>query len=175
MVEDQRFAATRTDVLYYQTETLNNDITISGPVQADLYVSTSGTDADWIVKIIDVFPDTYTRVRPKEAHTEMAGYQMLVRGEIFRGKFRNSYEKPEPFTPGKIERITIRLQDINHTFQKGHRIMIQIQSSWFPLFDRNPHKFMNIFEAEKKDFQKAEQHIYRSSSYPSCIVFRVVK
>jgi putative CocE/NonD family hydrolase len=175
MVEDQRFASSRPDVVYYQTVTLNNDMTIAGPVQADLYVSTSGTDADWIVKIIDVFPDTIITVRPKKAYTEMAGYQMLVRGEILRGKFRNSYEKPEPFNPGKVERISIKLQDINHTFQKGHRIMIQVQSSWFPLFDRNPQKFMNIFEAGEKDFQTATQRIYRSASYPSCIIFRVVE
>jgi putative CocE/NonD family hydrolase len=174
MVEDQRFASARTDVVCYRTEPLEKDLTLVGPVQADLYVSTSGTDADWVVKIIDVYPDTQTPVRPKEAYTEMAGYQMLVRGEILRGKFRNSYEKPEPFTPGKIELITVRLQDINHTFQKGHRIMIQVQSSWFPLFDRNPHKFMNIFEAEEEDFRTAVQRIYRSANYPSCIVFRVV-
>ena len=173
MVEDQRFSSDRPDVVYYQSHTLKNDITVAGPLQADLYVSTSGTDADWIVKIIDVFPDTIVTIRPKTAYTEMAGYQMLVRGEIYRGKFRNSYVKPEPFVPGKIEKITIQLQDINHTFQKGHRIMIQVQSSWFPLFDRNPQKFMNIFEAGEKDFQKATQRIYHSSDYPSCITFRV--
>lgn len=174
MVEDQRFASARTDVICYQTEALKNSLTITGPVQADLYVSTSGTDADWVVKIIDVYPDTFTPVRPVDAYTEMAGYQMLVRGEILRGKFRNSYEKPEPFAPGKIGLITVRLQDINHTFQKGHRIMIQVQSSWFPMFDRNPHKFMNIFEAKDKDFHTAVQRIYRSANYPSCIIFRVV-
>ncbi len=174
MVEDQRFASTRPDVLCYQTEPLDQNITFAGPVRADLYVSTSGTDADWVIKIIDVFPDTYTTVRPKETYTEMAGYQMLVRGEILRGKFRSSYEKPEPFTPAKVERISVKLQDINHTFQKGHRIMIQVQSSWFPLFDRNPHKFMNIFEAGEKDFQLAVQRIYRSANYPSCVILRVV-
>ena len=175
LVEDQRFASSRPDVLTYQTEVLANDITIVGSVQADLYVSTSGTDADWIVKLIDVFPDTIITDRPRTAFTEMAGYQMLVRGEILRGKFRNSLENPEPFIPGKIERISIKLQDIDHTFKKGHKIMIQIQSSWFPLFDRNPQKFMNIFEATEKDFQNSVQRVYRSSSYPSCIYFRVVE
>ncbi len=174
MVEDQRFASCRPDVLTYQTDKLQDDLTITGKVQADLYVSTTGADADWVVKIIDVFPDTIIMERPKKAFTEMAGYQMLVRGDIFRGKYRNSYENPEPFTSRKIERISIDLQDINHTFLKGHRIMIQVQSSWFPLFDRNPQKFMDIFEAGQKDFQSAVQRIYHSASYPSCIIFRVV-
>jgi putative CocE/NonD family hydrolase len=174
MVEDQRFASSRPDVVCYQTELLEKNMTIAGPVQADLYVSTSGTDADWIVKIIDVLPDTYTSQRPRTPVTEMAGYQLLLRGEILRGKFRRSYEKPESFIPGKVERISIKLQDINHTFQKGHRIMIQVQSTWFPLFDRNPQKFMNIFTAGERDFQKATQRIYHSAGYPSCIIFSVV-
>ena len=174
MVEDQRFASSRPDVLTYQTEILQDDLTITGKIQADLYVSTTGTDADWVVKIIDVFPDSVVTVRPNRAFTEMAGYQMMVRGDIFRGKYRNSYENPEPFTTKKIEKITINLQDINHTFKKGHKMMVQIQSSWFPLFDRNPQKFMNIFEADANDFQPAVQRIYRSASYPSRISFRVV-
>ena len=173
--EDQRFASARPDVLYYQTDFLENDLTVTGPVQADLYVSTSGTDADWVVKLIDVFPDTILTERPAKASVEMAGYQMLVRGEILRGKFRNSIEKPQPFMAGKIEHISFKLQGINHTFKQGHRIMVQVQSSWFPLFDRNPQQFMNIFEATDKDFVISTNRIYRSSNHPSSIIFRVTK
>ncbi|MBN2610341.1 MAG: CocE/NonD family hydrolase [Bacteroidales bacterium] len=175
LVEDQRFASVRPDVLCYQTEVLDQDITVAGPLQADLYVSTTVGDADWVVKIIDVFPDTLNILRPKNAYTEMAGYQMLVRGEILRGKFRNSLEKPTPFMSGKVEQISIKLQDINHTFKKGHRIMLQVQGSWFPLYDRNPQKYMNIFEAGENDFQKALQRVYHSANYPSCLIFRVVR
>ncbi len=174
MVEDQRFAASRPDVLYYQTDILDEDITVAGPVQAELYVSTTGTDADWVVKVIDVFPDMTVTERIRDPETEMAGYQMLVRGEILRGKFRNSMEKPEPHIPGKVERITFVLQDINHTFKKGHRIMIQVQSSWFPLFDRNPQKFCDIYSADDKDYRKATQRIYRSKNYPSNIIFNIL-
>lgn len=175
MVEDQRFASARPDVVSYSTEALENDLTVTGPVKVDMYITTTGTDADWVVKIIDVFPDTITSVRPRKAITEMAGFQMLVRGEILRGKYRKNPEKPEPFTPGKTELISVNLQDINHTFKKGHRIMLQVQSTWFPLFDRNPNKFMNIYEAEGKDFLKSTNRILRSKEYPSGISFRVLK
>jgi putative CocE/NonD family hydrolase len=175
MIEDQRFAASRPDVLYYQTDILDEDITVVGPVQAELYISTTGTDADWVVKIIDVFPDKVEPLGyPRLAEKTMDGYQMLVRGEILRGKFRNSLKKPEPHIPGKVERITFVLQDINHTFKKGHRIMVQVQSSWFPMFDRNPHKFCNIYSAGEKDFQKATHRIYRSRNYPSNVILNIL-
>jgi putative CocE/NonD family hydrolase len=171
MIEDQRFAASRPDVLCYQTGILDEDITVCGPVQAELYVSTTGTDADWVVKIVDVFPDQVVSLAyPRIAEKTMAGYQMLVRGEILRGKFRNSPEKPEPYIPGKVERATIKLQDINHTFKKGHRIMIQVQSSWFPMYDRNPQKYCDIYSATEEDYRPATHKIYRSRNYPSNVI-----
>ena len=162
MLDDQRFAARRPDVLVYQTEVLNEDITLAGPIVADLMASTTGTDADFIVKIIDVFPDNFENKKPTE-HV-MNGYQMLVRGEVMRGKFRNSFEKPEAFVPGKPTQVKFTLPDIAHQFKKGHRMMIQIQSSWFPLVDRNPQQFMNIYEAKDSDFKKATIKIYHDAS-----------
>jgi hypothetical protein len=162
MTDDQRFAARRTDVLVYQTEVLENDLTLGGPIVADLMVSTTGTDADFVVKLIDVFPDDFENGTPTEY--VMNGYQMLVRGEVMRGKFRNSFEKPEPFIPGKPTKVKFTLPDVAHSFKKGHRMMIQVQSSWFPLVDRNPQKFMNIYEAKNGDFQKATIKIYNESS-----------
>ncbi len=157
MTSDQRFAATRPDVLVYQSDLLTEDITLSGPIFVDLYASTSGTDSDFVVKLIDVFPER--RVDP------MDGYQMLVRGEPMRAKYRKSWSKPEPMKPNEITHVPFAMPDINHTFKKGHRIMIQIQSAWFPLVDRNPQKFVNIYRAKDEDFQKATQRIYRSSKY----------
>jgi putative CocE/NonD family hydrolase len=175
MIEDQRFASSRPDVLCYQTDILDEDITVCGPVQAELYVSTTGTDADWVVKIVDVFPDQVVSLaHPRIAKKTMAGYQMLVRGEILRGKFRNSLEKPEPYIPGKVERVTIKLQDINHTFKKGHRIMIQVQSSWFPMYDRNPQKYCDIYSATEKDYRPATHRIYRSRNYPSNVILNIL-
>lgn len=162
MLDDQRFAARRPDVLVYQTEVLNEDITLAGPIVADLMTSTTGTDADFIVKIIDVFPDNFENKKPTE-HV-MNGYQMLVRGEVMRGKFRNSFEKPEAFVPGKPTQVKFTLPDIAHQFKKGHRMMIQIQSTWFPLVDRNPQQFMNIYEAKDSDFKKATIKIYHDAS-----------
>ena len=162
MLDDQRFAARRPDVLVYQTEVLNEDITLAGPIVADLMASTTGTDADFIVKIIDVFPDNFENKKPAE-HV-MNGYQMLVRGEVMRGKFRNSFEKPEAFVPGKPTQVKYTLPDIAHQFKKGHRMMIQIQSTWFPLVDRNPQQFMNIYEAKDSDFKKATIKIYHDAS-----------
>lgn len=164
MVEDQRFVTGRPDVLAYSTDTLEKDVTIAGPIEADIYVSTTGTDSDWIVKLIDVYPEEAGR---------MAGYQMLLRGEIMRGKFRNSLEIVEPMEPGKITRITFSLVDVHHTFKKGHKIMVQIQSSWFPIFDRNPHKFVDIYNASEDDFQKATQRVYFSKKHPSGIIVYV--
>jgi putative CocE/NonD family hydrolase len=175
MIEDQRFASSRPDVLCYQTGILDEDITVCGPVQAELYVSTTGTDADWVLKIVDVFPDQVVSLdHPRIAEKTMAGYQMLVRGEILRGKFRNSLEKPEPYIPGKVERVTIKLQDINHTFKKGHRIMIQVQSSWFPMYDRNPQKYCDIYSATKEDYRPATHRIYRSRNYPSNVILNIL-
>ncbi|MFN8248222.1 MAG: CocE/NonD family hydrolase [Ferruginibacter sp.] len=175
MAEDQRFVATRPDVLVYETTTLTEDITLAGNITADLRVSISGTDADFIVKLIDVLPDS--SVNPKNAPKgfQMAGYQRLVRAEVMRGKFRNSYEKPEPFEPGKITRVAFALNDVAHTFRKGHKIMVQVQSSWFPLVDRNPQQFMNIPNASDTDFKKATIRIYHDKDNPSAILLPVLK
>ena len=175
MVEDQRFASSRPDVLTYSTDELSNDVTVAGPIGVDLYVSTSGTDADWVVKLIDVYPDTAANPKPNPERVEMGNYQMLVRGEIIRGKFRNSLEHPEPFVPGKVTRVKFKMNDICHTFLKGHKIMIQVQSSWFPIFDQNPQTYCNIYQADEKDFQPATQRIYHSKEYPSKINLEILK
>jgi uncharacterized protein len=159
MTHDQRFASTRPDVLVYQTEVLDRDITIAGPVKPSLQLSTSGTDSDFIVKLIDVYPEDY----PEHDGVHMGGYQQLVRGEPFRGKFRNSMSKPEPFVPNEATKLEFVMPDVCHTFRPGHRIMVQIQSSWFPLTDRNPQVFTNIPLAKPVDFQKATEKIYRGS------------
>jgi putative CocE/NonD family hydrolase len=162
MTDDQRFAARRPDVLVFQTEPLENNLTLAGPITADLMVAISGTDADFVVKLIDVFPDDFKY--EKENGYVMNGYQMLVRGEVMRGKFRNSFEKPEPFVPNKPTRVKYELPDVAHTFKKGHRLMIQVQSSWFPLVDRNPQQFMDIYQAKDSDFKKATIRIYHNDS-----------
>ncbi|UCD38819.1 MAG: CocE/NonD family hydrolase, partial [Fidelibacterota bacterium] len=168
MTDDQRFAARRPDVLAYQTDVLAEDITIAGPIVADLWVSTSGTASDWIVKLIDVLPDTARDHDGLPRGMRMGGYQMMVRSEVIRGRFRNSYEHPEPFVPNEPTNVSFELQDVLHTFQQGHRIMVQIQSTWFPLVDRNPQQYVdNIFEAKEKDFIKATQRVYRSRRHPS--------
>lgn len=169
MTDDQRFAARRPDVMVYQTEPLTEDMTIVGPFDADLFVSTTGTDADFVVKLIDVFPDTLTNYPANEKGVPMAGYQMLVRGEIFRGRYRNSYEKPEAFVPGKVTEVNYELPSIAHTFKKGHRIMVQVQNSWFPLFDRNPQQMTDIYHCSSTDFQKATIRIYSEEGHPSGI------
>jgi putative CocE/NonD family hydrolase len=180
MDDDQRFAARRTDVLVYETEILNADITIAGTVIADLKVSLSTTDADFVVKVIDVFPanfkydSTYCCLGVKQ-EAEMGGYQMLVRGEIMRGKFRNSFEKPEAFTPGKTETVKFELPDVAHTFKKGHKLMIQVQSSWFPLFDRNPQQFVDIYKCDDKDFISSEIKVFHQADAASGIVLPVLK
>jgi putative CocE/NonD family hydrolase len=178
MNDDQRFASRRTDVLTFQTDTLNEDLTLAGPVVADLLVSITGTDADFVVKLIDVFPDNFTYAGVQHGpggNYPMGGYQMLVRGEIMRGKFRNSFETPAPFTPNKIERVKFNLPDVAHTFKKGHRLMIQLQSSWFPLADRNPQKFVNIYEADITDFQKATIRIHHDAANSSNVILPVMK
>ncbi len=169
MVDDQRFASRRPDVLTYQTEAFAEDTVIAGPIEADLWVSTTGTDADWIVKLIDVRPDG-----PET--TPLAGYQMLLRSEVIRGRFRNDYAKPEPFVPGQPSRIRLELLDVLHRFQKGHRLMVQIQSTWFPLVDRNPQTFVpNIYFAKPEDFQKATHRVFRSVEHPTSLRFGVLQ
>jgi putative CocE/NonD family hydrolase len=167
MVDDQRFAASRPDVLVYVSEPLEEDFTIAGPISPKLFVSTTGTDADWVVKLIDVYSGDYPNPDPNPTGVQMGGYQQLVRGEVMRGKFRDSFEKPEPFEPGKVTKVEYVMPDAYHTFRRGHRIMVQVQSSWFPLVDRNPQKFMDIYHAKAGDFQKATQRVYRSAESPS--------
>lgn len=173
MIEDQRYVSTRPDVLKFETEPLDSDFTIAGPINAQLYVSTTSTDADFVVKVIDVYPDDEPNPEPNPNQVEMGGYQRLVRAEIFRGKFRNSYENPEPFTPNKVETVNIKLNDAFHTFKKGHKIMIQIHSSWFPFFDINPQTFTDIYHADEKDFVKAMIKVYHSKEYPSKVSFNI--
>ena len=173
MIEDQRFAATRPDVLVYQSDVLEEDVTIAGPIIATLHASTTGTDSDWIVKLIDVLPGD-TPENP-DCPVPMGDFQMLLAGEVFRGKFRNSYENPEPMVPGEIGRIEFDLRDRYHTFKRGHRIMVQVQSSWFPVIDRNPQKFVDIYQAEPGDFQKATQRIHRSVEFPSHLTLGVLR
>jgi putative CocE/NonD family hydrolase len=174
MVADQRFAGRRTDVLVYETPELEEDVTLAGPLEATLQVSTTGTDADWIVKLIDVYPDDYPDPKPNPAGAHMGGFQQLVRGDVMRGKFRNSFSKPEPFTPGKPAVVKFTLSDVGHVFRSGHRIMVQVQSSWFPLVDRNPQTFGDIYHAKPSDFRKATHRIYRSAEMPSRLtVWRV--
>jgi putative CocE/NonD family hydrolase len=176
MTDDQRFASRRPDVLSFETGVLEEDVTLGGPMYADLFASLSSTDADFVVKLIDVFPDTVTQRSPvANSSYPLAGYQMLVRAEIMRGKYRKSYEKPEPFIPGRVEQVKFYLPDVAHTFKKGHRIMVQIQSSWFPLADRNPQKFVNIYEANESDFQKSDIRIFHDSRYPSSVILPVLK
>ena len=173
MAEDQRFASSRPDVLTYKSKIITDTMIFMGPVEATLYVSSNSTDYDLVVKIIDVYPDS---INPKNSNittTEIAGYQQLVRAEILRVKYRSSYSVPEPVIPQKIEKVNISLNDISHAFLPGHRIMVQIQSSWFPLFDRNPQKFMNIYEATEENFIKAEISIYRSKEYPSKVTLNL--
>jgi hypothetical protein len=170
MLEDQRFASRRPDVLVYQTDVLTEDVTIAGPVTVNLSASTSGTDCDWIVKVIDVFPDTMSTPRNHRSRgVLLGGYEMMVRGDVLRGKFRNSMSKPEAFTPDEPTRVRYVLQDVFHRFKKGHRIMVHVQSSWFPKIDRNPGKFMDIFRAEDCDFVKTTQRVYRTAEMPSSI------
>jgi hypothetical protein len=168
-VEDQRFVYSRPDVLSFTLDSLTEDLTVTGTVTAHLFASTSGTDADWIVKLIDVYPNFY------QEDLLMSNYQLPVAMEVFRGRFRKSFSKPEPLVPGQPAEFTINLHQINHRFKKGHRLMIQVQSSWFPVIDRNPQKFVpNIFEAKETDFIKATQRIYFSAKYPTHIELPVM-
>ena len=168
-VEDQRFVYTRPDVVSFTMDSLTADLTVTGKIKAHLFASTSGTDADWIVKLIDVYPAIY------EQSLSMSGYQLPVAMEVFRGRFQKSFSNPQPLVSGKPAEFIIDLHDINHTFKKGHRLMIQIQSTWFPLIDRNPQKFVpNIFEANESDYIKATQKIYYAAEYPTYIELPVM-
>jgi putative CocE/NonD family hydrolase len=169
LVQDQRFVDRRPDVLTWQTNALNEDITLAGQVTAKLFASTTGTDSDWVVKLIDVYPE---RV-PQD--WKMSGYELMIADEVFRGRFRKSFERPEPIAAGVVTPFIIDLHTANHVFKKNHRIMVQVQSTWFPVIDRNPQKFVpNIFEAKESDFQSATQRIYRSKQYPSSVAISVL-
>ncbi len=169
LVQDQRFVDNRPDVLAWQTEELKDDITLAGQVTARLFASTTGSDADWIVKLIDVYPEKVPE------NWKLSGYELMIADEAFRGRFRNSFEKPEPIAPGVVTPFTIDLHTANHVFKKGHRIMVQVQSTWFPVIDRNPQKFVpNIFEAKESDYQKATEHVYRSKRFPSRVEISVL-
>ncbi|XYJ09638.1 CocE/NonD family hydrolase [Telluria sp. B2] len=181
MVSDQRFAAKRPDVLVYQSEVLEEDVTIAGPVVPTLFVSTTGTDADWVVKLIDVYPADYPQPEAERKGSDVAapalalgGYQQLVRGNPLRAKFRHSFEKPEPLVPNKVEAISYELGQVNHTFRRGHRIMVQVQSSWFPLVDLNPQTFTRIPAAKPEDFVKATQRVYRAPDAASGVQVMVM-
>jgi len=170
LVEDQRFVHARPDVLSYVTEDLAEDVVVAGEVFADLFASTTGSDADWIVKLIDVYPEEYAP-EPK-----MGGYQLMVANEVFRGRFRKSFEKPAPLVPNQVAEFNFSLHSLNHRFRKGHRMMVQVQSTWFPVIDRNPQKFVpNIFLARAEDYITATQRIYRSSQHRSHLKLAIAK
>jgi putative CocE/NonD family hydrolase len=182
MADDQRFAATRPDVLVYETEPLAEDVTIAGPVRPKLKVASSGTDSDFVVKLIDVYPEDFPNP-PSDAVGKrvvgsppilMGGYEQLVRGEPMRAKFRDSWEKPTPLVPGKMVSVNSEMPDVNHTFRAGHRIMVQVQSSWFPLADRNPQTFVDIPLAKPEQFVKATESVYRSADAASGVEVLVV-
>jgi putative CocE/NonD family hydrolase len=169
LVEDQRFVEDRSDVLTWQTDDLREDVTLAGQVTAKLFASTTGTDSDWVVKLIDVYPQKV------ENDWKLSGYELMIADEIFRGRYRRSYEKPEAIAAGEVTPYVINLHTADHVFKKGHRIMVQVQSTWFPLYDRNPQKFVpNIFEAKDSDYQKATQRVYRSKEFPSSVEISVV-
>ena len=176
MTDDQRFAAWRPDVLVYQTDAFEQNLTLAGPLVADLWVSTSGSASDWVVKLIDVYPPDAPDDETLPEGVHMGDYQMMVRSEVIRGRFRDSNEHPQPFVPDQPTRVTLPLQDVLHTFQSGHRLMVQIQSTWFPFIDRNPQKYVdNIYLADENDFIKATQRVYRSKEHPTRLLFNVLK
>ncbi|MDF2692937.1 MAG: Glutaryl-7-ACA acylase, partial [Labilithrix sp.] len=169
MSDDQRFAARRPDVLVYATGDLDADVTLAGPIEASLWVSTTGTDADFVVKVVDVWPADAPDPDPNPTNVHLGGYQELVRAEIMRGRFRNSFERPEPFKPNEPTLVKITLPDVSHTFRTGHRLMVQVQSSWFPLVDRNPQTFVDIHRATESDFRTATHHLFRTKDRPSSL------
>jgi putative CocE/NonD family hydrolase len=168
LVEDQRFVHRRPDVLAWVSDPLERDLVVSGRIAARLFASTTGTDSDWIVKLIDVYPEKYA------ADPKMGGYQLMIAGDVFRGRYRKSFEKPEPLVPGALTRYEIGFPANDHVFKKGHRIMVQVQSTWFPVIDRNPQRFVpNIFLAKESDFQRATQRVFRSGRHASYIAIPV--
>jgi putative CocE/NonD family hydrolase len=175
MVADQRFAARRPDVLVYTSEPLAEDKTLAGPIEVALVVSTTGTDADWVVKLIDVYPDDLPPPEPNPSGLQPGGYQQLVRGEPMRGKFRTGFDRPQPFEVSTPTAVNFTMPDVNHTFRSGHRIMVQVQSSWFPLVDRNPQTFCDIYAAKPGDFRKATQRVYRSAAHLSRVTVRILE
>jgi len=175
MTDDQRFAADHPGVLVFESDVLESDVTLAGEITAHLSVSTDQGDADWVVKLIDAYPDDTSR-SDTPADGELAGYQQMVRSEIFRGRFREGYETPLPFEPNEITSVEFPLQDVYHTFKKGHRILIHVQSSWFPLFDRNPQQYVeNIFLADEEDFVKARHRVYNSPEHPSFLEIPILR
>lgn len=174
MVADQRFVSSRTDVLSFKTPVLEQDVTLAGPIEVQLRVATTGTDSDWVVKLIDVYSGDHPAPQPNPAQVVLAGYQQLVRGGIMRGKFRNGFEQPQPFVPGEATLVKFTLPDIYHTFRRGHRLMVQIQSSWFPLFDRNPQTFTDIYSARASDFKQATQRVYVGGTGGSRLLVNVL-
>jgi hypothetical protein len=174
MIEDQRFAFTRPDVLVYSTDALTEAVTLAGPINAELFVSTTGTDADFVVKVIDVYPNDAPNDSP-QSQTRMGGFQMLVRAEAMRGKFRNDLSEPVPFKPNQPTLVKVPLQDVHHTFKPGHKIMVQIQSSWFPLMDRNPQKFVDIYNCTESDFRRATHRVYRAGKLASRLQVGLIK
>jgi putative CocE/NonD family hydrolase len=173
MIEDQRFAASRPDVLVYKTPTLDKDVSFSGPVVPHLFISTTGTDADFVVKLIDVYPDTTSNHADTPPQIKLGGFQQLVRADVIRAKFRNSFSQPEALVPGRVTEVTFELRDIAHTFKKGHKIMVQVQSSWFPLVDRNPNQFIDIYHAKASDYKKATQRVYLDGKQQSYITLKL--
>jgi putative CocE/NonD family hydrolase len=185
MLSDQRFAARRPDVLVYESDPLTSDVTFAGPVSPHLQISSSGTDSDFVVKLIDEYPTDYdepvardlSQAPPTDVAMpveKMGDYEMLVRGEPMRAKFRNGWDNPQPLTPNQVTPLNYEMQDINHTFRRGHRIMVQIQSSWFPLVDLNPQTFLDIPKAKLSDFKPATERVYHSAENPSGIVVGVI-
>jgi len=171
MVEDQRFASRRPDVITFRSEPLKEAITLAGPITAKLWVSTSGTGSDWVVKLVDQFPpDAEDFVLPEGKTVPAGDFEMMVRSEVIRGRFRGGYETPKPFKPNTPTLVEVPLQDVLHRFEKGHRIVVQVQSTWFPLVDLNPHRYVpNVFEAKEDDFVAATQRVYRDKAHPTHI------
>jgi putative CocE/NonD family hydrolase len=167
-LDDQRFSSNRPDVVSWVTDPLEQDVTVSGKIIANLFAATTGTDSDWIVKLMDVYPDDY------KADAALRGYQLMIAGDVFRGRYRSSFEKPEAITANSVQHYQIAFPANDHVFRKGHRIMVQVQSSWFPIIDRNPQRFVpNIFKAKESDFQSATQRIYRAGGNASYIAVPV--
>ena len=176
MADDQRQQSRRPDVLVFETDVLTEEVTIAGPIWANLFVSTTGSDADWVVKVIDVYPNSTEDTEETQNSINMGGYQLLVRGEVFRGRFRNSFEQPEPFVPNQVTPVNWKLQDAHHTFLPGHKIMIQVHSSWFPYVDMNPQTYVdNIFEAKPSDYKKQTHTLWHNSQYQSGVTLSVVE